>query len=133
MDGHLIERPPPLARQLDLRDGMRVWFHAMPDEIHEEIAEYALELRLVGDPARGVDGAHVFVRERRELSALLDQLRRQIAPDGQVWVSWPAQAADISEDNIRQMALPLGFVDTKACAINDAWSGLKLVIRKDLR
>ena len=60
-----------------------------------------------------------------------------MALDGQVWVSWPKQAAglptDLTEDTIREVALPMGFVDTKVCAVDAVWSGLKLVIRKDLR
>ncbi len=127
----------PLAKKLNLRDGMRVWFHAMPEDIGDEIDEYALELTFVADPARGIDAAHVFVTARAELASLLEQLRHQIAADGQVWVSWPKQASkqptDITEDTIRELALPLGFVDTKVCAVDDVWSGLKLVIRKELR
>jgi hypothetical protein len=126
----------PLARKLSLRDGQRIWFDTMPESVADEIGEYALELTFV-DPAQGVDAAHVFVTERADLEAKLQTLRRQVASDGQVWVSWPKKAAgvptDITEDTIREIALPLGFVDTKVCAIDDTWSGLKLVIRKELR
>jgi hypothetical protein len=127
----------PLAKKLSLRDGQRVWFHAMPDSVADEIAEYALELTFVADPAEGVDAAHVFLTEGAELGRLLAALRHQLAPDGQVWVSWPKKASkvpsDINEDTIREIALPLGFVDTKVCAVDETWSGLKLVIRKELR
>lgn len=127
----------PLAKKLNLRDGMRVWFDAMPDSVADEIDEYALELRFVADPADGIDAAHVFVTERAVLEARLTSLRKQIAPDGQIWVSWPKKAAkvptDITEDTIRELCLPLGLVDTKVCAVDEVWSGLKLVIRKDLR
>ena len=126
----------PLAKKLSLRDGQRVWFDNMPEDIAEEIGEYALDLTFV-DPAQGVDAAHVFVTDRSDLEAKLTTLRNQIAPDGQVWVSWPKKAAkaqtDITEDTIREVALPMGFVDTKVCAIDETWSGLKLVIRKELR
>lgn len=127
----------PLAKKLSLRDGQRVWFSDMPESVADEIDEYALELTFVADPAEGVDAAHVFVTERAELERLLTALRHQIAPDGQVWVSWPKKAArlptDITEDTIREIALPMGFVDTKVCAVDETWSGLKLVIRKELR
>lgn len=127
----------PLAKTLSLRDGQQVWFSGMPDSVADEIDEYALELTFVADPAEGVDAAHVFVTERAELERLLTALRHQVARDGQVWVSWPKQAAkvptDVTEDTIRALALPLGFVDTKVCAIDQTWSGLKLVIRKELR
>jgi len=127
----------PLAKKLNLRDGMRVWFDAMPAEVADEIDEYALDLRFVDDPAKGIDAAHVFVTERAVLEERLTALRNQIAADGQIWVSWPKRASkvatDITEDTIRDVALPLGLVDTKVCAVDDVWSGLKLVIRKELR
>ena len=127
----------PLAKKLSLRDGQRVWFSRMPENVADEIDEYALELTFVADPADGVDAAHIFVTERAELERLLTALRNQIAPDGQIWVSWPKKASkvatDITEDKIREACLPMGLVDTKVCAVDDTWSGLKLVIRKDLR
>lgn len=127
----------PLAKKLNLRDGMRVWFDAMPESIADEIDDYALELHFVADPANGIDAAHVFVTERAVLERRLTALRSQIAADGQIWVSWPKQASkvatDVTEDTIRDIALPLGLVDTKVCAVDAVWSGLKLVIRKELR
>lgn len=127
----------PLVKKLTLRDGMRVWFDAMPESVVDEIDEYALELFFVADPAMGIDAAHIFVTERAVLEQRLAALRDQISPDGQIWVSWPKQAAklptDITEDVIRDVCLPLGLVDTKVCAIDETWSGLKLVIRKELR
>lgn len=127
----------PLAKKLTLRDGMRVWFDAMPEHVIDEIDEYALELSFVADPAKGIDAAHVFVTEKAALAEHLTTLRHQIAPDGQIWVSWPKKASkvptDITEDTIRELCLPLGLVDTKVCAIDETWSGLKLVIRKELR
>jgi hypothetical protein len=127
----------PLAKKLSLRDGQRVWFEGMPESVADEIDEYALELTFVADPSEGVDAAHVFVTQRADLALKLEHLRRQIAPEGQVWVSWPKQTAkvptDVTEDTIREVALPLGFVDTKVCAVDETWSGLKLVIRKELR
>ncbi len=127
----------PLVKKLGLRDGQRVWFSAMPESVCDEIDEYALELIPVADPAEGVDAAHIFVTARGDLATMLAQLRHQIAPDGQVWVSWPKQGSgvptDITEDTIREVGLPMGFVDTKGCAVDETWSGLKLVIRKELR
>lgn len=127
----------PLAKKLTLRDGMRVWFDAMPEHVIDEIDEYALELTFVADPVEGIDAAHVFVTDKAALAAHLAGLRHQISPDGQIWVSWPKKGSkvptDITEDTIREVCLPLGLVDTKVCAIDDTWSGLKLVIRKELR
>ena len=125
----------PLAKQLNLRDGQRVWFHCMPDSVQEEIAEYALELIFVREPEEGVDAAHVFVTGRDDLSTQLARLRECLAVDGQIWVSWPQTAAstDITADAVRELGEPLGFLTTKDCTINDKWAALKLVIRKDLR
>lgn len=127
----------PLAKKLSLRDGQRVWFDAMPVSVADEIDEYALELTFVADPAEGVDAAHIFVTERADMDSKLAALRHQIAPDGQIWVSWPKKASnvptDITEDTIREVCLPMGLIDTKACAVDATWSGLKLVVRKELR
>ena len=127
----------PLAKKLNLRDDQRVWFHAMPESVQDEIGEYALDLIFVADPAEGIDAAHIFVTTREELSSLLATLRKQLATDGHIWVSWPKKASevqtDVTEDTIRDVALPIGLVDTKVCAVDETWSGLKLVIRKDLR
>lgn len=127
----------PLVRTLDLRDGQRVWFDAMPEEIIDEIDEYALELVFVPDPAEGLDAAHVFVTELADLAAKLATLRQQIAADGQVWVSWPEPSSgtptDVDSDKVRAAAQPLGFVDTKEAAVDPAWNSIKLVIRKELR
>ena len=127
----------PLAKKLNLRDDQRVWFHAMPESVQDEIGEYALDLIFVADPAEGIDAAHIFVTTREELDGLLATLRNQIAVDGHIWVSWPKKASevqtDVTEDTIRDVALPIGLVDTKVCAVDETWSALKLVIRKDLR
>jgi hypothetical protein len=80
---------------------------------------------------------HVFATERRELASRLARLASTIRPDAAIWVSWPKKASGvattITEDVIREVALPLGLVDVKVCAIDATWSGLKLVIRKALR
>lgn len=127
----------PLAKKLSLRDGQRVWFDAMPESVQDEIGEYALELIFVAGPEERPDAAHIFVTERAAMEAKLATLRETMARDGHIWVSWPKKASqvptDITEDTIREVALPLGLVDTKVCAVDDIWSGLKLVIRKELR
>ena len=127
----------PLAKKLSLRDGQRVWFSGMPQHVGDEIDEYALELTFVADPAEGIDAAHIFVTGRAELEALLPSLRQQISKDGQIWVSWPKKASrvptDITEDVIRELAFPLHLVDVKVCAVDEVWSGLKLVIRRTER
>ena len=127
----------PLARKLSLRDGQLVWFDAMPENIQDEIDEYALELTFVASPEEGPDAAHIFVTEAADMKQKLVILRQNLAADGHVWVSWPKQASgsptEISEHDVRAAGLELGFVDTKKCAVDETWSGLKLVIRKELR
>lgn len=80
---------------------------------------------------------HAFTTSFSELATLLVLYRKRLAPGGAVWVSWPKKASkvptDINEDRVRDAALPLGLVDVKVCAVDDVWSGLKLVIRKELR
>jgi len=84
-----------------------------------------------------LDAVHLFATERAKLKRALPLLMKRLAPAGMIWVSWPKKAAkvetDITEDVIRAEALPLGLVDVKVCAVDETWSGLKLVIRKELR
>ena len=80
---------------------------------------------------------HVFVTRKAELRQRLSASRKKLRPDAPIWISWPKKASrvptDITEDTIREMALPLGYVDIKVCAVTEVWSGLKLVLRKELR
>jgi hypothetical protein len=77
------------------------------------------------------------VTNEADLKQLLRNCRRQLEPEGFVWISWPKKASnvktDVTEDVIRKYAVPLGFVDVKVCAVSDVWSGLKLVVRKSER
>ncbi len=109
----------------------RDWLGPLPDGLR-------ISRRL---PARGAAQAlaavHLFATRRGDLAKRLTTLRGCLAPAGFVWVSWPKKSAgvatDITEDTIREVALPLGFVDIKVCAVSDIWSGLKLVIRRSER
>lgn len=126
----------PLAKKLGYADGVSVYAIGMPASVKAEINETA-KPKLATKAAKGQPAAHVFATESKKLEAELKKLRPLIAPDGMVWVSWPKKAAkvatDITEDNIRAIALPMGYVDVKVCAVDETWSGLKLVIRKELR
>lgn len=127
----------PLAKKLNLKDGMRVWFADMPESVRAEIDEAGFNLSVEDVPGNGLNAAHIFVTECARMEEHLDNLRRLIDPAGFVWVSWPKKASrvetDITEDTIRKIALPRDWVDIKVCAIDEIWSGLKLVIRKELR
>ena len=126
----------PLAKKLGLKDGASVWAAGMPAAVKAEIQATASP-KFSTKPSRGQEAAHVFHTSAAKLEADLKKLRPLLAPDGQVWVSWPKKAAkvetDITEDVIRKIALPMGYVDVKVCAVDEVWSGLKLVIRKSLR
>jgi len=127
----------PLAKKLGVKDAQRTWRHAMPASVADEIARDGIEPALSTSLSRGTEMAHIFVTKRSELARLVAKLRTHLAPDGTIWVSWPKKSAkldtDITEETIREEALPLGLVDVKVCAVDETWSGLKLVIRKSER
>lgn len=115
--------------------GMRVWFDAMPDSVRAEINSCGAAVTLLDSPEPPVETAHLFVTHCATLHCKLRMLLPLLARDGMIWVSWPKRASgvatDITEDIIRAVALPLGLVDVKVCAVDATWSGLKLVIRKE--
>jgi hypothetical protein len=133
----------PLPQKLGLKDGQRVLFVGLPAELgglrqaraFAEVSEAGWD-ELAG-AAPGYDVIHGFTAARAELAAGAAPLKRRLKPDGAIWISWPKQASkvmtDIGEETIREIALPLGLVDVKVAAVSDIWSGLKLVIRKELR
>jgi len=127
----------PLANKLSLRDGQRAWFEHMPASVRAEVEAGGFALNLLDAPVGPIDAAHVFVTERAALEDAIHRLLPLLAPAGQLWVSWPKRASkvptDITEDVIRDVALPTGLVDVKVCAVDPIWSGLKLVIRKERR
>ena len=127
----------PLAKKLSLKDGIRAWWEEMPDSVRAEIFVGGVEPELLDAPEPPVEAAHVFVTERIRLEEALSRLLPAMDRAGFIWVSWPKKASrvhtDITEDVIRDVALPLGLVDVKVCAIDATWSGLKLVIRRDRR
>ncbi|NUS37877.1 MAG: DUF3052 family protein [Lysobacter sp.] len=127
----------PLAKKLGVREGACVWPMAAPEHYLALLEPLPPGVGFVAKPGKGVDLAHLFCTQRAVLVDALGRCRRTLAPDATVWVSWPKKAAkvptDITEDTIREVALPLGFVDVKVCAVDEVWSGLKLVVRKELR
>jgi len=128
----------PLARKLSLKGGMRLWWDGVPksvsDEIHGGLEEQGVAVQLLGAPDAPIDAAHIFTASRREMEAKLHHLLPLLGPGGFIWVSWPKKASkvptDITEDMIREVALPMGLVDVKVCAVDATWSGLKLMRRR---
>ncbi len=127
----------PLARKLGIKEASRVLLLGAPDEYAQLVEPLPRDVVFESRPDHTVDIAHVFVVQKAELLRQLRVLRRRLRPDAAVWVSWPKKSArvatDVTEDTVREVALPLGFVDIKVCAITDVWSGLKLVVRRELR
>ncbi|RVD56575.1 DUF3052 family protein [Mesorhizobium sp. M2D.F.Ca.ET.185.01.1.1] len=133
----------PLPAKLGLKDGMVAAFIALPPELDEltEAVSFAGVDRLSKWSAisgnRKYDAVHAFTRHRAEIEDGLAGIETAIKRDGMVWVSWPKKASkvptDVTEDVIRSEALKRDLVDVKVAAVNEIWSGLKLVIRKDRR
>lgn len=126
----------PLAKKLGLADGLTAHVIGAPTN-YLDLLDPAPNVIWRKTPGKDLDIAHLFVRERIKLEKALPRLMKAVAPDGAIWVSWPKRASgdktDITEDTVRAVALPLGLVDVKVCAVDDTWSGLKLVIRKEFR
>jgi len=127
----------PLARKLGIREGTTVLLVGAPEDYVSSLEPLPPAVTFKAQADRSIDLAQVFVTRRDELARLLTSLRRKLRPDAAVWVSWPKKSArlatDVTEDTIRELALPLGFVDIKVCAVSNVWSGLKLVVRRELR
>ncbi|HEX6314953.1 MAG TPA: DUF3052 domain-containing protein [Gemmatimonadaceae bacterium] len=124
----------PLAKKLGIKPGMKLLVVGeVPDEYPGWLAPLPERAAISGKGKPPFQAVHVFVTKRAELAKQLDRLRKTLEPDGFVWISWPKRASkvptNITEDVIREVALPLGFVDIKVCAVSEVWSGLKLVIR----
>jgi hypothetical protein len=127
----------PLAAKLGVKPGMAVHVAGEPEAYRDWLAPLPEGVRFLPRLTADAGLVHVFAEKRRELDSALRSCREQLAPDAVVWVSWPKKSSkrptDITEDVIREIALPLGFVDIKVCAVSEIWSGLKLVVRKSLR
>lgn len=127
----------PLARKLGIKGGSRVWLRGAPAGYGDTLQPLPDDVAFERRPGPRVDIAHVFVTRREELAETLGALRQQLSPAAALWISWPKKSAKVpttvTEDVVRELALPLGFVDVKVCAVTDVWSGLKLVVRKSLR
>jgi hypothetical protein len=127
----------PLPRKLGIREGDRVGTVSAPTDFAATLGEVP-EGAVVINGARGkLDVAVAFFTRRADLEKRLAALRKAIEPAGGLWIAWPKRSSgvetDITEDTIRAVALPTGLVDNKVCAIDETWSGLRLVVRRELR
>ncbi len=127
----------PLVKKLGLRPGDRFAVYNDPFDYSRSLGGLPDGAQRLSLRARDLDFVHLFTKRAAELRERLPVMLRAIARDGMIWVSWPKKASkvatDVTEDVVREVALPLGLVDVKVCAVDEVWSGLKLVIRKELR
>jgi hypothetical protein len=128
----------PLWKKLGYSPGIRALVIGEPADYAKLLTLPAgVDVAWLRGPGRGMAFVHLLAVKASAMKAALRRLRRGIAPAGVVWVSWPKKASrvptDITEDTIREVALPMGFVDVKVCAVDETWSGLKLMIRRSER
>jgi hypothetical protein len=127
----------PLSKKLGIKHGTVIQAIDAPPGYRARLAPLPDGVTFTSRLSDGVDVVHLFATRASTLARTLPRLRTQMRADAVVWVSWPKKASnvetDITEDVIRAIALPTGLVDVKVCAVDDVWSGLKLVIRKALR
>lgn len=128
----------PLAKKLGFKPGNVVFTFAAPRDYRDWLAPIPKDVTFAAKPPKeGVDIVHLFVASLADLKRDLPKARKAIKPDGAIWVSWYKKAAkiptDVTENDVRRLALATDLVDVKVCAVTDIWSGLKLVVRKHLR
>jgi hypothetical protein len=137
----------PLSKKLGITQGMIVVTVGAPDDYSDLLMHVPDDVMIIDGDLRGstrsksssgpADMVHLFTNSRDELFRRLVEFKNLIKQDGSIWVSWYKKAAklptEITEDTIREAALSIGLVDVKVCAVDDKWSGLKLVIRKENR
>lgn len=127
----------PLVKKLGLKEGSRFYVKNSPMEYSRligSIPDRSIQIKRI---TKNLDFIHYFSASRKELENFIPKAIQSIKSDGVIWISWPKKSSkipsDISEDIIREVALPTGLVDVKVCAVDETWSALKLVIRKVLR
>jgi hypothetical protein len=127
----------PLAQKLGIKAGHRVGLINAPDGFTDLVEPLPGGVELVAGVRSRRDVVVAFLRERGELESKLTAMTKAIFPDGAIWIAWPKRASkvptSITEDVVREVALPTGLVDNKVCAIDDTWSGLRLVVRRENR
>ena len=127
----------PLAKKLGIKPGFVIATPGAPGDYRRLVTDLPADVVIATTARKNLDLVHLFVVARSDLAKRLPALLRVIKRDGTIWVSWPKRASkvetDVTEDVVRAVALPLGLVDVKVCAVDEIWSGLKLVIRVENR
>ena len=127
----------PLVKKLGIKPGFRAMVKNPPAQYSQLVPDLPEDFQLLRSWRKNLDFVHIFSKKLPELMRLIMKARASISADGMIWASWPKKASgvptDITEDRIREFALSIDLVDVKVCAIDDIWSGLKLVISKEMR
>jgi hypothetical protein len=127
----------PLPQKLGIKPGLTVVTINAPANYRRLLGQIPDSVTFSERLKSGSSFVHLFTSRRSEMQKKMSILRNKLSDNGAVWVSWPKKSSgistDVTEDVIREIALPLGFVDIKVCAVDDIWSGLKLMIRRENR
>jgi hypothetical protein len=127
----------PLPKKLGIGEGDRLMVLGAPDGFDETLGELPCGVEVVRTARGRGDVIVAFFDRRREFESRIERLERAIFPDGGLWIAWPKRSSgvstDMGEDVVREVALPRGLVDNKVCAIDDTWSGLRIVWRRENR
>jgi hypothetical protein len=127
----------PIVQKLGIKPGFRIFTTGLSVAYRDIVGELPDDVTIAKIAKAPLDMVHLFTTEAKGLAAKLQSYRAAIEPDGMIWVSWPKKASgvasDLSDVVVRDMALPLGLVDIKVCAVDETWSGLKFVIPKAQR
>ena len=127
----------PLPQKLGIKPGMTIQVVDAPMDYASLIAPVGSTVAFATKMTEDVEVLHAFVTQPGRLREILTRARAALGPGAVVWISWPKKSAglacEVTEDTVRDAALPLGFVDVKVCAVDATWSGLKLVVRRGLR
>ncbi len=127
----------PLPQKLGIKPGLTVVAINPPANYRRLLGQIPDSITFSERLKSGSSFVHLFTSRRSEMQKKMSILRDKISDNGAIWVSWPKKSSgistDVTEDVIREIALPLGFVDIKVCAVDEIWSGLKLMIRRENR
>jgi Protein of unknown function (DUF3052) len=122
----------PLTKKLGLKEGFTIRIVNPPDYYFDLFEDLPQNISIRDEKKTKKDFIHYFTKQAQELNKNIVSLKKEIVPNGMIWISWPKKSSgmitDVTEDVIRQLALANGLVDIKVCAVDEVWSGLKLVI-----
>ncbi len=122
----------PLVKKLGFKEGFKVRIVNQPDHYFDLLEDLPKTIEFSNERKSKKDFIHYFTKQAKELERDMVSLKNEIVPNGMIWISWPKKSSkietDVTEDTIRNLALANGLVDVKVCAVDEVWSGLKLVI-----